>query len=376
MRKIIFFLSLFVLCACSMAEKKEMSVTVTNSLGFDRVNEMISLRKAKIDSVLQLKGNEHFVIVGEDGKQQPYQVVSNSKSLIFLTSVKADAVVSYTIKKGIPETFPDLVYGKFVPERKDDFAWENNRVAFRMYGTALEATGEISNGIDFWAKRTEKLVIDKWYSDEFAGIKTYHTDGGEGLDFYKVGRTLGLGAAAPFIDGKLVLGNNFTAYKIIEKGPLRITFQLQYAPFSIGEDSQVTETRTISLDAYSQLNKIVEQFQSTQSKFPVAIGLVLRNEKEKKTFHADKDGIIAYEEPENLKNGIICVGSIYPEGFSETLQSEGHLLGIAHYNKESEFTYYTGACWNKAGFKGLDEWTAYLKSEKAKIDQPLKVDIK
>ena len=40
------------------------------------------------------------------------------------------------------------VFGRHVPERKDDFAWENDRIAFRMYGPALEADGEISSGID------------------------------------------------------------------------------------------------------------------------------------------------------------------------------------------------------------------------------------
>ena len=52
---------------------------------------------------------------------------------------------------------------RFVPERSDDFAWENDRIAFRMYGPALERTGEISSGIDIWAKRTRKPVIERWY---------------------------------------------------------------------------------------------------------------------------------------------------------------------------------------------------------------------
>jgi len=46
--------------------------------------------------------------------------------------------------------------GRLVPERKDDFTWENNRSAFRLYGPALKATGEISNGMDFWAETYRK----------------------------------------------------------------------------------------------------------------------------------------------------------------------------------------------------------------------------
>ena len=31
-----------------------------------------------------------------------------------------------------------MVYGRFVRERHDDFTWENDLVAHRMYGTDLE----------------------------------------------------------------------------------------------------------------------------------------------------------------------------------------------------------------------------------------------
>lgn len=367
------FLFLLLLSACSETEKT-ITVVVTNPSDFDRNNEMVDICKTRIDSILQLKADELFVIVDDAGKQLPYQVLSDEKTVIFPVTVKAEAFSSYTLQKGTPEEFPNLVYGKFVPERKDDFAWENNRVAFRMYGPALEATGEVSNGIDFWAKRTEKLVIDKWYADEFAGVKTYHTDGGEGLDFYKVGRSLGLGATAPYINQQMVLGNNFTEYKILENGPLRLTFELSYAPFSIG-NTEVTETRTISLDAYAQFNKIEEHFESTQHKFPVAIGIVLRDEKEKKTFHANKDGIIAYEEPENTENGIIYTGAIYPQGFSETKISEGHLLGIADYTQDGLW-YYSGSGWSKFGFASFDEWKNYLAQQQQAINNPLKIEIK
>ena len=54
----------------------------------------------------------------------------------------------YRITVGKPAHVDPMTYGRFVPERKDDFTWENNRSAFRVYGPALEATGEISNGMD------------------------------------------------------------------------------------------------------------------------------------------------------------------------------------------------------------------------------------
>src|ERR1700731_170737 len=53
---------------------------------------------------------------------------------------------------------PPLVFGREAPERKDDFAWENQFVTYRVYGPALEATGEIASGIDVWSKRVPNFV--------------------------------------------------------------------------------------------------------------------------------------------------------------------------------------------------------------------------
>ena len=71
-------------------------------------------------------------------------------------------------------------------------------MAFRIYGQALVPIDGPSNGIDLWYKRTSDLIIDKWYANDLAGIASYHNDNGEGLDDYKVGRTLGAGAMAPY----------------------------------------------------------------------------------------------------------------------------------------------------------------------------------
>ena len=40
-----------------------------------------------------------------------------------------------------------VTYARFVPERSDDFAFENDKVAFRIYGPALKNSG-VNNGID------------------------------------------------------------------------------------------------------------------------------------------------------------------------------------------------------------------------------------
>ena len=131
-----------------------------------------------------------------------------------------------------------------------------------------------SNGMDFWTKRTEALIIDKWYENDLSGKASYHRDHGEGLDFYKVGRTLGLGMTAPFDNDTLCLGDNFVSYEILDNGPLRISFKLTYDPYPAG-DHQIQETRFISLDAYQLFNRVTKVFETDAPELALATGIVM-----------------------------------------------------------------------------------------------------
>ena len=77
------------------------------------------------------------------------------------------------------------VCGRYVPERKDDFAWENEYAAFRMYGPAL-ANENPSNGVDLWLKNSPALVIDTMYGRELLDHRPYHINYDGNLDCYKV----------------------------------------------------------------------------------------------------------------------------------------------------------------------------------------------
>ena len=45
-------------------------------------------------------------------------------------------------------------FARYVPERMDDFAWESDRIAHRIYGQGLiKGEGTITSGIDVWIKK-------------------------------------------------------------------------------------------------------------------------------------------------------------------------------------------------------------------------------
>lgn len=372
----LFMLACFFMLACSTEKKLE--VTVTNPSSLDRNGELVEVAWQDVVNKLLPGDGAQIIVVDQAGKQVPYQLVKNGQpevqSLVFPATVAAGQSAVYTVKTGIPEQFEAQVYGRFVPERKDDFAWENNKVAFRMYGPALQATGEISNGIDIWVKKTPRLVIDKWYKDDLAGKASYHADHGEGLDFYKVGRTLGLGALAPYANDTIWLGNNFTKYEVLDNGPLRLTFRLSYAPFEVNGQT-VTETRTISLDVNSQLNKVVEHFDMEAPSMTVASGIILRPEEGGSMEYDSQKGYAAYAEPK-VKDGVIYVGVVSPSNFSEVKTGCDHLLSLNEYKKGTDYIYYTGGGWNQSGFATPSDWFAYVKDFAAKVQQPLTVTVK
>ena len=110
-------------------------------------------------------------------------------------------------------------YARFVPEREDDFAWENDLVAFRAYGPAMRRRPEDS-GIDCWLKRVTYPIIDKWYEGNTKGL-SYHKDHGEGYDPYHVGSSRGCGGTALWVNGAMVISDTFTDWKILEQTPGR-----------------------------------------------------------------------------------------------------------------------------------------------------------
>ncbi len=243
MKQILLVVCALTFAACGM---KQVTVTVTNGLGPQLLEETMT----EVDMRLLFRSENGYIVRDYEGFEIPSQLTYDSL-LIFQPRLGERKSLKFTIESGVPAEYGRRTFGRFYPERYDDFAWENDRVAFRIYGAALKPIDGPSNGIDAWYKRTNRLILDKWYADDIAGRASYHTDRGEGLDDYKVGYTLGAGAMAPFVDGALILGENFERAELLDNGALRTTFRLFYAG---------GEVRTISLDAGSQLTKIVQEY--------------------------------------------------------------------------------------------------------------------
>ncbi len=135
-------------------------------------------------------------------------------------------------------------YAHIEPRRKDDIAWENDKMAFRAYGPALQDSIE-NSGIDVWCKSVSYPVIDKWYADDLSGIRSYHKDNGEGLDAFTTADSVGLGGTGIWRDGKLWKSNVYKMADVIWQTEENIKIVLVYH-YDIGRE-KYTEIKTITL---------------------------------------------------------------------------------------------------------------------------------
>ena len=379
MKKLVLFLFVtLMLVACS---EKSLKIEIANGTSIDKECEIVSVSWNDLTQSLTLSEEQSIIVLSEVGMQIPYQVLykghDSPQEIIFQASLNSGEKKIYTIKNGKPEAFQQMTHGRAVPERKDDFAWENDRIAFRMYGPAL-ADENPSNGVDIWLKRTDALIVDKFYKDDLENDISYHVDHGLGLDCYKVAHTLGAGGIAPYIDDLLFVGGNYTTAKLLDSGVLRTSFELTYDSVPAGSDKLIKEKIIISLDAGSQLNKAVVSYGGDFDEMQVAGGIWLHTEIGNIT-ESKEEGYIAYGEnavsDAGVPSGRNYIGVIFPNSVINIKQQDEHLLAITNYKKGDELVYYFGAGWSEWGFDSDQTWFDYIKNYAINLKQSLTITL-
>ncbi len=357
------------------------TVTVKNNMDVSRENETIVVKIAEIKKISPSINPELIQVTDKNsGEKLVCQTIDldgddAADELIFQADFSPGETKIYSVQeveKSPAEKPLSKAYARFVPERMDDFAWENDRIAYRMYGPALQATGEISSGVDVWVKSVEDLILDKWYSGE-----DYHSDHGEGLDYYKVGPSTGCGGIAIWDGVKLHMSKNFIEWKIITNGPIRVVFELTYAPWEVNGD-RISEVKKITLDAGQNLNRFESTFtwEKEQSKLNCAIGIIKRKGGSSVSSNFE-DGWLRYWEPEHKVNGTTGCGIVFDTDLVASMtETTDHHLVISEVEPGKPLIYFAGACWSKnPDFPGVEEWDNYLKNFVKRINSSLQISV-
>ncbi len=305
--------------------------------------------------------------------------------LLFQPELEPNATKAYALVKVPTSEQPKVTeycYSRFVPERTDDYAWENNKVGFRTFGPVAQQMieegvkgGTLSSGIDAWLKRVEYPIINKWYKKAETEKGAYHKDTGEGLDNFHVGVSRGVGGIAVKADTTYYVSKNFTAWKTITTGPLRTSFVLEYANWD-AKGKTISETKHIALDYGSNLSRFEIEVSGTDT---IHAGLTLHEKDGTHTINKTS-GWVSYWEPHDgselgtaiiVPNGNLISGVLY----DTPLKDKSNVFAQIKV-ENNKAVYYAGFGWKKANeFTTKAAWEEYLASFATKLNNPLVVTI-
>nr|WP_315485334.1 DUF4861 family protein [uncultured Undibacterium sp.] len=392
-------LPLGLLAQHSQAQER-LTVTVTHQLNDARPSETITIPWSQVNQHLPHALIQSIAVKDKTGKVLPFQVTNVAPQakdpqgvgiaygeLIFQHNFAAgEKTADFTIEKidTVAPVFETKAFSRQVPERLDDFAWENDKIAHRTYGLALAAPAPagvtkevlVTSGIDIWFKRVPYPVVDRWYNK---GHDHYHKDEGEGLDMYNVGKSRGCGGTGIWDGKQLYTSINYEKWKILANGPVRTVFELSYQSWDAAGVA-ITETKRFTVDAGHYLDKIESTFQYTgNTALTAAVGL------NKAPSDKGQEPKISVEK--NLKStslsqwiqqstkGAFGTAIILPTADAYAEDNLNHLI-LAPVNSGKTMTYYAGAIWERWGdIKTKEEWDAYLSKMAARYQDPIKVSL-
>lgn len=276
---------------------------------------------------------------------------------------------------------PDVqrVYGRYVPERKDDFAWENEFAAYRMYGPELAKYENPSNGIDIFMKNTPAFVIDTFFYYYTTEERPYHVQHGYGFDGYKVAHTPGMGGVAAWVDSTVYVGGPYDTWEIIEQTNTLFKFRLHYDSLNIAGNI-LQEDITITCESGKALNK-AEVVVSGTSDIPFCLGAGLWLHDSIGEWDC-ADGLVTYTENAMSDPGAVRLNkkwydidylgetheAIYVQGKDKILMPGNVLVIGGEYTLGDTLTYYFGGCWSgwtdgEMSFPTHADWKQYISEQ-------------
>lgn len=354
---------------------------VTNSLDRPRAGETVAVPSGTAPGLAPADLAKVAVVDEATGKTLLSQAVDSDGDgkydlLVFQADFAAGETRRYVLKPGERAAYRKedfRVYGRFARERYDDFLWENDRVAHRTYGPALEtwqAEPLTSSTIDVWCKRTPRLVINDWLM-----VDDYHRDTGEGADFYSAGKSRGAGGSGVWKDGRLHCARNFRHSRLAAAGPVRLVFELTYEAWEAG-GSKVSEVKRITLDAGSRFNRF-ESFYTVEGGAAVSHAAGLKKPAEAAVRVEKAAGTIRSWEPVKGGNGNLGLALVVdPSSLADVVEADGNTLAALKPSAGRPAVHWAGSAWDRAGeVRSVEEWDREISAFAERVRSPLKVEI-
>ena len=388
----IFFILLVVLVWASAGFAAMSTATailrVRNPISLARPSETIVLKAGDLKRLLEVDDISLVHVRDQESKQELLtQAVDDNgdgvyEELIFQADVGPLQTKTFLLSVGERQVLrrEDFkAYGRFVRERMDDFAWENDRIAHRMYGAALETWAQeplTSSAVDVWTKSVPRLVINDWYM-----VDDYHRDHGEGGDFYGSGSTRGCGGNGIWAGGKLYPSENFRTSRVLANGPIRVMFELTYNAWD-AHGVRVSEIKRITLDAGQNFNRY-ESHYTVEGDAPrelVSAAGIRKGENPAIAVSRELGTLRSWEPLKGLKGedeGLLgCAVIVDPANLLSSSDDDKNYFLTAKVSSDKVFAYYAGFGWSKSPqFHSMEDWDHYVADFAKRLRSPVEVSL-
>lgn len=372
------------LCSCS----RGLTVSVYNPTSTPRNSQVVEIDASSITNRL----GTAFSVQDTEGNPVTSQLTYDNKILIQgdFPGKETRRFIFRKAREGAEASPADtFCLGQIRHDMQDDFTWENDRGGYRLYGPSYRKGGGNVSGYDIWTKSVDYPVLAARYDDHMAGKISYHKDYGNGMDVYTVGHTLGAGMNALVLpSGEIAYPCAYQECDIIENGPLRMTARITCYPETVGDDEGVVETRTISLDKGSWLNRTEVSYGGLSKEYGLVNGIVVHKQNPEGYVLDEGKRYVAYadltDNPDN-GNGVIYIGIVNAEE-PESVEYHplnpnvgdgvGHVMSHSAYKPGEPYVYYWGSGWSKGGVQDMKAWTDYLEGFHEALLHPLEVKVK
>lgn len=359
----------------------QVALTVHNPITIARTSETISLKASELKKALAVDDIRRVHVRDpRAGKELLTQAVDDDgdgkyDELLFQTDLAPNQTRNFELSVGetvIPSAQDFRAYGRFVREREDDFAWENDRIAHRMYGTALETWPQeplTSSAVDVWVKKTPRLVINDWYM-----VDDYHRDHGEGGDFYNSGDSRGCGGDGIWANGRLYPSANFRSSRVIANGPIRVSFELTYPAWDVG-GARVAEVKRITLDAGRNLDHFESHYTITGDATGLEDAIGIRKGTDAEFAKSPETGILRSWETLGSHGKLGCAVIVEPSTLVNFPEDSKNSFVIAKIGADKTVSYDAGFGWSESGFPTEADWERYVTDYAKRVAAPLEVTI-
>lgn len=377
----------YILTSCSPQKEENRVITVKNSLSVERSFETVEILKTDLKLTPEEKFENILVrdLLSKDTLVSQFvdqDLDGDADVLLFQPTINAHSAKEYelVLSEKTQKAAEAICYSRFVPERTDDYTWENNKVAFRTFGPTAQKMieseapgGTLASGIDAWLKKVEYPIINKWYAKNDIRPGAYHEPSDEGMDNFHVGSSRGVGGSAVKKGDSYYISKNFTEWKTITNGPIRTSFVLTYADWD-ADGNKISEIKHISLDLGSNLTKYVIDVTGTNT---LSVGLTL-HENDGETTEKPKEGWISYWQPHadsELGTAVVVPNDkMIASELYITEQADRSNLYAQLNVENSKVVYYAGFAWKEANqYPTKLAWEGYLKDFSLKVNNPLEV---